>query len=292
MKPPPRTRNKPVRNVHSPEAKRACAWSRKEQMMLLHALRRQSGSLANVDYCLLKQAVPSRSVSEIQSVVERLQNKVIACATFQLKSRMAAEKAAAAPIQAWTHLARAVSGSLDGPLSKAFSQMWTVASTEPRALKNCHPPRLDGPRSDAGAVGRTAVPADCTVDFERIYIYLSGIHKPEGKRELTAMESAVVLDLVMSLPEELGLLRCQSLCRHLIQGYQDLSEAKGSENAQKVLTELKRQRRGSDQEPRRDDADADANVAGQTSGSGEPTWTGLCPPLNPFMIPLELLRRR
>ncbi|XP_061620633.1 snRNA-activating protein complex subunit 2 isoform X2 [Phyllopteryx taeniolatus] len=234
MKPPPRTRNKPVRNVHSPEAKRACAWSRKEQMMLLHALRRQSssgdgGSLANVDYCLLKQAVPSRSVSE----------------------------------------------------------MWTVASTEPLALKNCHPPRLDGPQSDDGAVGRSAVPADCTVDFERIYIYLSGIHKPEGKRELTAMESAVVLDLVMSLPEELGLLRCQSLCRHLIQGYQNLSEAKGSENAQKVLTELKRQRRGSDPEPQRDDA-----YAGQTSGSGEPTWTGLCPPLNPFMIPLELLRRR
>ncbi|XP_061664907.1 snRNA-activating protein complex subunit 2 [Syngnathoides biaculeatus] len=282
MKPPPRTRNKPVRNAQAPEPKGACAWSRKEQKMLLQALGRQStscdgGSFAKVDYGLLHKALPSRSVSEIQSTVERLQNKVIACATFQLKSRMAAEKKAAAPVQSWAALARAVSGDSDEPLSKAFSQMWTVASTEPDVLKHRHPPRPDD-----GAAGGSA--ADSAVDFERIYIYLSGGHKPEaGKRELTAMERAVLLDLVMSLPEELAFLPCQSLRRHLTQVYQNFSEARDSENAQKVLTELSERRRGGDRP---------AGDAGQPAGSGGPAWTGLCPPLNPFLIPLELLKRR
>ncbi|XP_077401471.1 snRNA-activating protein complex subunit 2 isoform X2 [Vanacampus margaritifer] len=319
MKPPPRTRNKSVRNLspnsEPPQTRRVCNWPRKELRMLLNALRRQSsskkqssrggggGSPGNVDYNLLKQDVPSRSVCEIQSVVERIQNKVISGAILQLKTRTSTEMTALAPIQLWTRLAQAVSGSFDAQLSKAFSQMWTVASTEPDTLKNCQPPQLDAAQSEPmPAQASAVVPAeqlsrsgtnaseDFTVDFEKIYNYLGGIHKPKSKCELTAMESAVFLDLVMSLPEELGFLRCQSLHRHLIQAHQNLSEAKDSERAQKELTELERQRRGSDQEPQRNDVDTAA--AEQTSGSSEPVWTGLCPPLNPFMIPLELLKRR
>ncbi|XP_077357565.1 snRNA-activating protein complex subunit 2 [Festucalex cinctus] len=323
MKPPPRTRNKPVRNLSSnsepAQARRVCTWPRKEQKMLLDALRKQSslkkksprggGSPENVDYDLLKQAVPSRSVCEIQSVVEGLQNKVISGAILQLKTRTSTEMKALAPIQLWTGLARAVSGSFDAPLSKAFSQMWTVASTEPHTLRNCQPLQLDAAQCKPtpaqvpvkSPVASAVVPAeqrisdttaseDFTVDFERLYNYLGGIHKPEGKCELTPMESAVVLDLVMSLREELGFIHCQRLQRHLIQAHQNLSEEKDSETAQKVLTELERQRQGSDQEPQRNDVGTAA--AEQTSGSSEPEWTGLCPPLNPFMIPLELLKRR
>ncbi|XP_037118621.1 snRNA-activating protein complex subunit 2 isoform X1 [Syngnathus acus] len=263
MKPPPRTR-KPVRNLNPDpkpcRTKRACAWSRKEQRRLLDALTRQSssrdgGTLENIDYSLLKKDVPSRSDCEIRSVVERLQNKVISGAILQLKTRTLAEKKAMVPIQMWTRLAQAVSGSFNGPLCKAFAQMWTVASTEPHTLRNSQLPQLDAAMSNdrtvclsaavgptpaevlvkspaAASAGPTASPAvpveqpslsspttseDFAVDFERIYNYLSGLHKSEDECELTAMESAVVLDLVMSLPEELSLLPCQSLHRHLIQ---------------------------------------------------------------------------
>ncbi|XP_037118623.1 snRNA-activating protein complex subunit 2 isoform X2 [Syngnathus acus] len=335
MKPPPRTR-KPVRNLNPDpkpcRTKRACAWSRKEQRRLLDALTRQSssrdgGTLENIDYSLLKKDVPSRSDCEIRSVVERLQNKVISGAILQLKTRTLAEKKAMVPIQMWTRLAQAVSGSFNGPLCKAFAQMWTVASTEPHTLRNSQLPQLDAAMSNdrtvclsaavgptpaevlvkspaAASAGPTASPAvpveqpslsspttseDFAVDFERIYNYLSGLHKSEDECELTAMESAVVLDLVMSLPEELSLLPCQSLHRHLIQAHQNLSEAKHSEKARQVLTELQKQRRGSDPEPQQNVTNA---AEGETLWSGEPKWTGLCPPLNPFMIPMELLKRR
>ncbi|XP_019726724.1 snRNA-activating protein complex subunit 2 isoform X1 [Hippocampus comes] len=332
MKPPPRTRNKPDRNLNpNPEptqSRQPCAWSRKEQKMLLDALRRQGsscggGSPGNIDYSLLKKDVPSRSDSEIRSVVQRLQDKVISGAILQLKTRTLAEKKMA-PIHTWTRLARVVSGSFDGPLSKAFSQIWTVASTEPHTLRNCQPPRLEAAQSDTrdctaplgpapaqvpfkspvastGPAPAPVIPVeqpslsgmtaskDFKVDFERIYNYLSGVHNPEGECELTATESAIVLDLVMSLPEELGLLRCQSLRQHLIQAHQNLSEAEDSEKARKVLTELESKRQGSDQESQQNVEDG---AIGPASGSGEPAWTGLCPPLNPFMIPLELLKRR
>ncbi|XP_049617557.1 snRNA-activating protein complex subunit 2 isoform X2 [Syngnathus scovelli] len=335
MKPPPRTR-KPVRNLNPDpkpcRTKRACAWSRKEQRRLLDALKRQSssrdgGTLENIDYSLLKTDVPSRSDCEIRSVVERLQNKVISGAILQLKTRTLAKKKATVPIQMWTRLAQAVSGSFNGPLSKAFAQMWTVASTEPHTLRNSQLPQLDAAMSNdrtvclsaavgptpgevlvkspaAASAGPTASPAvpveqlslsslttseDFAVDFERIYNYLSGLHKSEDECELTAMESAVVLDLVMSLPEELSLLPCQSLHRHLIQAHQNLSEAKDSEKARQVLTELQKQQRGRDPEPQQNVANA---AKGETLWRGESKWMGLCPPLNPFMIPMELLKRR
>lgn len=59
---------------------------------------------------------------QIRSVVQRLQDKVISGAILQLKTRTLAEKKMA-PIHTWTRLARVVSGSFDGPLSKAFSQV-------------------------------------------------------------------------------------------------------------------------------------------------------------------------
>ncbi|XP_019726725.1 snRNA-activating protein complex subunit 2 isoform X2 [Hippocampus comes] len=298
MKPPPRTRNKPDRNLNpNPEptqSRQPCAWSRKEQKMLLDALRRQGsscggGSPGNIDYSLLKKDVPSRSDSEIRSVVQRLQDKVISGAILQLKTRTLAEKKMA-PIHTWTRLARVVSGSFDGPLSKAFSQIWTVASTEPHTLRNCQPPRLEAAQSDTRDCTAPLGPAPAQVPFKSPVASTGPAPAPVIPVEQPSLsESAIVLDLVMSLPEELGLLRCQSLRQHLIQAHQNLSEAEDSEKARKVLTELESKRQGSDQESQQNVEDG---AIGPASGSGEPAWTGLCPPLNPFMIPLELLKRR
>ncbi|XP_051937846.1 snRNA-activating protein complex subunit 2 isoform X2 [Hippocampus zosterae] len=298
MKPPPRTRNKPDRNLNpNPEptqSRQACAWSRKEQKMLLDALRRQGSSCGgdspgNIDYSLLKKDVPSRSDSEIWSVVQRLQDKVISGAILQLKTRTLAEKKMA-PIHTWTRLARVVSGNFDGPLSKAFSQIWTVASTEPHTLRNCQPPRLEAAQSDVRDCTAPLGPAPAQVPFKRPVASTGpapSLVVPVEQPSLS--ESAIVLDLVMSLPEELGLLRCQSLRQHLIQAHQNLSEAEDSEKARKVLTELESKRQESNREPQQNVEDG---AAGPAEGGGEPAWTGLCPPLNPFMIPLELLKRR
>ncbi|XP_057710140.1 snRNA-activating protein complex subunit 2 [Corythoichthys intestinalis] len=304
MKPPPRScKNAPRNPSPTPKprnTKRACTWSKKEQKLLLKALKEQrSGPLADVDYNLLQKAVPSRSVSEIQSVFKRLRDKVISSALSQIRLFITAEKVGV-PIEKWSGLARAVSGSHESPLSKAFSQMWVVASTEPLTIQNRPQSRLDATSTtpdqvtpstsvaNEAATSSQVVPAEksdliastsCTaedlvVNFERIYNYLSAVHNPESKFELTAMESAVVLDLVMSLPEELDLLQCQSLHRHLIQTYQNLSKREDSDEAQEAMMQLKKQRREHNQAP-----------------PVEPTWTGLCPPLNPFMMPLELLKR-
>ncbi|XP_054608819.1 snRNA-activating protein complex subunit 2 [Dunckerocampus dactyliophorus] len=411
MKPPPRTRNKPDRNLTSQPAtqtarKRTCSWSRKEQMMLLDALkklRKDGAALINMDFSVLNKAVPSRSVSEIQSVVECLQNKVISNASLQMKMSMLAEKKAEAPIEMWTRLAFAVSGSHNEPISSAFSQMLTVASTEPRSLQNCDPPQLHTAVHSDHLVGRTVplrpLPAPvraqaktpaatvaaakrleqippiattsscqptviqepspthtadphpatspasvasptpsqagspvsasstcpstsaslsphtsaavvntgshtaktsprvlgvkCVVDFERIYNYLSSVHKPDNKYELTAMESAIVLDLLMSLPEELLHLDCKRLHRHFIQVYQTLSQPADSEKAKEILQEQKTGLQESEQpEPQQEHSGTSSpnELSGSSGQMKDPKQMGRCPPLNPFMVPLELLK--
>ncbi|XP_067118100.1 uncharacterized protein snapc2 [Osmerus mordax] len=63
----------------------------------------------------------------------------------------------------------------------------------------------------------------CIVDFEKIYSYLSQVHKVNQEHCLTPMESAVVLDVLLSLPEELPLLDCVRLEQHMIQAHASLT---------------------------------------------------------------------
>ncbi|XP_070849192.1 snRNA-activating protein complex subunit 2 isoform X2 [Chaetodon trifascialis] len=388
MKPPPRTRNKPDRNL-KPESvpkrsgKIVCAWQQAEQKKLLNALKRLTRTATgdgDVDYAFVKKNVPTRSISEVHSVVESLKNKVISHASFKLKRKQWEERRVRKPIEVWTQMASAVAGTLEEPISTAFSQMLIVSSTEPRTLKNCDPPQVHRPPKDKdGSISRTVplrpmlhlpvqgehpgtntaqpphvvktaapsmgpvlrvsnskipppqqqlsttfetspaailtaplafpqtvtpatgqvrpssspaavvnsigssviqttkqpseqhpitnsttcttpsaaassssansscstppmstpaavlharfgctskyatkdsprmVGVKCVVDFERIYRYLSVIPKSNEECSLTPMESAIVLDLLMSLPEELPLLDCNKLHKHLIQ---------------------------------------------------------------------------
>ncbi|KAM7377710.1 hypothetical protein PAMA_014154 [Pampus argenteus] len=449
MKPPPRSRNKPERDLKAEQVpqcsgKLACKWQRAEQRRLLNALKtlsRDAGPLSDIDYALLRKSVPTRSITEIQSVVETLKNKVISRASFELKKKRWEEKKVKKPIELWTHMASSVAGTLEEPISTAFSQMLIVSSTEPCTLRNCDPPQVHRPPtqedtpadrtvplrpmprlpskgecpanntahphlilktpaptmgparrliapsqvvrvtnnktpplhqqhsatagsspaatsqsaapscqrppspltqlssdqtaaavtancsltavvksiSDDNSVGQTkqvisennsiisptsphvplsslapstapssatsttpatsnaspkpqlSTPAaavharfgrtskyatedsprtfgvKCVVDFERIYHYLSVIHKPNNKCHLTPMESAIVLDLLMSLPEELPLLDCNKLHDHLIQVYQSLSAPANSSTAREMFKVLKTKRQGTDE---------------------------------------------
>ncbi|XP_029696668.1 snRNA-activating protein complex subunit 2 [Takifugu rubripes] len=165
----------------------------------------------------------------------------------------------------------------------------------------------------------------CVVDFEKIYRYLSMIHKPDWECHLTAMESAIVLDLLMSLPEELPHLDCDKLYKHLLQVYKCLSSPAHSSNAKEMLEALRRTFAGQtetetgtgsgpagNETAGQQDTAAAADLGDVAAGGGQKTQPNESsrtqntpkqssnadvtefspPPLNPFMIPLEMLRRK
>lgn len=496
MKPPPRTRVKPNRSLRAESVpprpgKLACKWKRLEQRKLLsalHRLSRTTEATEDIDCAFLAKCVPTRSVSEIQSVVESLKNKVISYATIKLRRKMWDEKKVRKPIEEWTEMASAVAGTLEETISTAFSQMLIVSSTEPRTLRNCDPPQVHRPSSDCKPIGRTVplrpmprrpvkaplgvhpdtdtsrplglfkIPAptvgpgrrrqaqsqvvrvpnssicppqqqpsptagnpsaatsasqsqppeqrtttssssasksvsssshtsvssasknltpglstassaaalsssapsscsftrpttplsttasafhskfgrtskyatkdsprtfgvQCVVDFERIYRFLSVIHKPNEECHLTPMESAIVLDLLMSLPEQLPLLDCNKLHKHMMQVHQCLSAPADSKRLKEMFQNLneglsaKTQTQSSSDLNRSNSNQSSAVTAdsvdvsergkeklqlheteSQSSGScntpEDANMMKLCLPLNPFMVPLKLLMNK
>uniref|UniRef100_A0A3Q3MQ25 Small nuclear RNA activating complex, polypeptide 2 n=1 Tax=Mastacembelus armatus TaxID=205130 RepID=A0A3Q3MQ25_9TELE len=350
----------------------------------------------------------------IHSLVEFLKNKVMSCASLKLKKTWE-EKNVIKPIEAWTCMASAVAGSLEEPISTAFSQLLVVSSTEPQTLTNCDPPQVQKPPTQdrkagrtiplrpmpgllvlspattqpawrkAGKLTRSSVLAaesniqivgssviqanqqpseqhpttDSTtstskstssspqthhsfstssfplvsstassssttlstaapefragfgcnskystkdnprafgvkgvVDFERIYRYLSLIHKPNEECYLTPMESAILLDLLMSLPEELSLLDCNKLHKHLIQVYQYLSSPADSRIAKRMFKDLEDAFSTQTEALSSQDSNRIVSHQNTASQSGDADMMELCPPLNPFMVPIQLLMRR
>lgn len=163
MKPPPRKRTKPTRNLSyeplPPSRGKSSQWQQVEQKNLLKALKRlgkTTSAQGDIDYDFLKKHVPTRSISEIQSVVEYLKGEVISLASIRLLKKRWEEKKDRKPIEEWTYMASAMAGTLEEPISTAFSQMLIVSSTEPRTLRNCDPPQVYRPPTDEDRpVGRT-----------------------------------------------------------------------------------------------------------------------------------------
>ncbi|XP_053272564.1 snRNA-activating protein complex subunit 2 [Pleuronectes platessa] len=523
MKPPPRTRIKPGR-IRTPDGSPVDSgrvsqnWKRFERNNLLKALQTLSmttGGQGDIDYAALRKRVPTRSVAEIHAVVEGLKDKVISSASFYLKNK---DEMVRKPIEMWTDMALAVTGSLNDPICRAFSQMLIVSSTEPRTLRNCDPPQDNRLSTDAGRrlgcsipqrrmlrfsskgkrpgtntahpfvvfktpaptigramrlpvssnvvrlpniripppqqqpsnaagtqpaatshppgraeelvppttpqlVSQTVIPVttcsnttsevktvnvgslvkqptqqlskqkpstistlkshssrpdmplassatrltplpstapssvksstsatsnhpvaplstpaaafpsrvgcasksankktirtfdvNSNVDFERIYHYMSALHETDDKRPLTPMESAIMLDLLMSLPEELSLLPCTKLHKHLIQMYQRLSSPANSMEGGELFKDpqdgLSAQTGGQDMPACQQitaqpfdssgvqDSEEPEAAESQSSGTktssiqpGKDNEMGF-PPLNPFSVPLQLLMRR
>ncbi|KAI4886532.1 hypothetical protein NFI96_026388, partial [Prochilodus magdalenae] len=183
-----------------------------------------------------------------------------------------------------------------------------------------------------------SVRMDYTVDFEKIYQFLSNIHTQNHR--FTAMECAVLLDLLMSLPEELPLLDCKELNHHVLQVYKRLTTPVNavsvprtdlrSESAKPATAGVTKNTATSDQHAKGTNVSLETQnvqtAAGQNAKTGDLTvvsepgdsaefavadgestsqssavkppkdsgdWaeTGLCP-LNPFMIPITLLKRK
>ncbi|KAL6118853.1 snapc2 [Pungitius sinensis] len=526
MKPPPRKRTKPERQrtPDPPKTPRQgpVQWQRTELKNLLKALQilyKKSAGNSDVDYDYLKKHVPTRSITELQTLVDFLKDNMLSLVSFKLNKRRLEEKSARKPIDMWTQMASTIAGSREEAITAAFSQMLMVSSTEPCTLKNCDPPHIQrvkdnpggrtlpvrpmprmpiqvkhpktsttlpavqlktpGPAKGPGirpsapsqavcvlnskphpsttagtsaasaptpmsastpspsgvavkilvapapspqptsqtstpvpgtlgsgsatplktqSVGPSLIqtpqlpsaqsptpisasspseppssgthapiasiptgqapvprtpppssaatqlllstpPAGCyakfgctskytrkdnprvsgvmgVVDFEKIYGYLSCIHQPNNDCNLTPMESAIMLDLLMSLPEELPLLDCNKLHKHLNQVYQFLSSTADSKMAQQMFEELKEglcaggdERGDSQQSPAQasggknlqpneaesessGSADAPGQTSGRTDAPGQSGNLVLCPALNPFMVPLKLLMRK
>ncbi|XP_038144113.1 snRNA-activating protein complex subunit 2 isoform X2 [Cyprinodon tularosa] len=383
MKPPPRARTKRDLEIRSgtPEPRRKPAvrrWGRVELKKLLEALKELQqgpGAPRDIDYVILKNRVPTRSISEVRAMVDSLKGRVMSSARFQLRMKQREEQRAWRPIQWWTHTASVLSGTMETLISAAFSQMLTVSSIEPCALSGFDPcwdrrppagrgvPIRPRPRSPLKAAACRGLPApsktppavkqtspaaavsspptghpqpasasppfpasspsssdssaplsdaaakrpaksrptrkraaaesrrsalEYVVDFEKIYKFLSFLQNPSDVSHLTPMESAVVLDLLMSLPEELPHLDCRKLQAHLVQMHQALWAPADSRSAKQLLSMLK-----DTQAPAAPDPDPARSPAPGTAGpDGDPGGSRFCPPLNPFLVPLNLLQRR
>ncbi|XP_075345461.1 snRNA-activating protein complex subunit 2 isoform X2 [Mycteria americana] len=200
MKPPLRPRLAPARYVTGPgaaaEPERArAAWSVREKRALLAALRAQAAlGLPELQPRPLRERLPRRSEAEV-----------------------------------WLELAQTLAEGLEEATAAALSQVLTVAATEPLSLLHSVPPRPAGtaapPDRGGSAPADPAAPPSSspqsraaggfTVDFQRVYEYLARLCRGGKGPALPPAESAVVLALLASLPQELGALDRAALHSHL-----------------------------------------------------------------------------
>ncbi|CAL8327560.1 unnamed protein product [Lota lota] len=236
-----------------------CTWSRVEQRGLLTALERlnRRRGRVEIDYAELQKRLPKRSIPQLRSMVQELQARALSKGAHQLlrQRRAEVEGAEEKPVQLWRDMASFVAGDLEEPISTAFSQMLVVSSTEPRTLSNsagAPPPSGPAQPTKTAAVtpgghtketnrtvfgpilaserqpvegtrdaGHQEQMSKWSVDYQKIYLHLA--HARKESCSLSPMECAVVLDLLMALPEELPLLDCSKLRQHMIEAYASLS---------------------------------------------------------------------
>ncbi|XP_057564810.1 snRNA-activating protein complex subunit 2 [Hippopotamus amphibius kiboko] len=345
MKPPQRRRAAPARYLG--EVIGPVAWSPREKRQLLRLLQARRGQ-PEPDAAELARELPGRSEAEIQDFLRQLKGRAAREAIQRMhpggpQGPRRQETQTPAPIEVWMDLAEKITGPLEEPLTVAFSQVLTIAATEPSSLLHSKPPKptqargkllllsapggqevqgpeAHGPAPEApggqetpGPAPKTQGPApeasseslagpsaegDFSVDFEKIYKYLSSISRGGQGPELSAAESAVVLDLLMALPEELSHLPCAALVEHMSDMYLHLTAPQpdpangglgsGAEDGGTGSGAEDSGRGSTGQE----EADQATPQAPENAGPSEPisTWqaAGICP-LNPFLVPLELL---
>ncbi|XP_002722053.2 snRNA-activating protein complex subunit 2 [Oryctolagus cuniculus] len=328
MKPPARRRATPARYVE--EVTGPQAWSPREKRQLLQLLQARHGQ-PEPDAAELAQELQSRSETEIRNFLQKLKARVVREAIQRVhpdgpQGARRREAQPPAPIEVWMDLAERVTGPLEGALTTAFSQALTIATTEPTNLLHSRPakptqarakplllsapggpqdpapevpgpaPETSGPAPEApskSSSGPSLAEGDFPVDFEKIYKYLASFSRGGQAPELSATESAVVLDLLLSLPEELSRLPCVALAEHMAQMYNRLTAPEPS---------LAEGGPAGESPPGESPAEAGGEAGrGQASSQGpegtgpsdlRSTWqaAGICP-LNPFVVPLELLGR-
>ncbi|XP_042654013.1 snRNA-activating protein complex subunit 2 [Tyto alba] len=288
MKPPLRPRLAPARFVTGPGAaagpeRPRAAWSGREKRALLAALRAQAarGLPTDLQPRALRERLPRRSEAEILSFLCRLRGRAAREAVRTqyrhcLEQQRRRRAQVPAPIEVWLELAETLAEGLEEVTAAAFSQVLTVAATEPLTLRHSLPPLPDStavpPDRGGSAPGDPATPPPqppapegFTVNFQRVYEYLARLCLRSKVPPLPPGESAVVLALLGSLPQELGALDRVALHSHLRGSYSALTAPR----------------------PTGTDPAAPPTPATLTPGWG---GVGLCP-LNLFLVPLRLLAR-
>uniref|UniRef100_A0A8C9I6I3 Small nuclear RNA activating complex polypeptide 2 n=1 Tax=Piliocolobus tephrosceles TaxID=591936 RepID=A0A8C9I6I3_9PRIM len=305
MKPPPRRRAAPARYLG--EVTGPATWSAREKRQLVRLLQARQGQ-PEPDAAELARELQGRSEAEIRVFLQ------------QLKGRVAREA-----------IQKVHPGGLQGPRRReaqppAPIEVLTIAATEPVTLLHSKPPKptqargkpllLSAPGGQEDSAPEIPSPApkapsstpgtsdpapekpsassagpsteeDFAVDFEKIYKYLSSLSRSGRSPELSAAESAVVLDLLMSLPEELPLLPCTALVEHMTETYLRLTAPQPSPAGGSLGPAAEGDGAGSSAPEETPPATKKAEPSELKS-----SWqaAGICP-LNPFLVPLELLGR-
>ncbi|XP_064293723.1 snRNA-activating protein complex subunit 2 isoform X1 [Phalacrocorax carbo] len=328
MKPPLRPRLAPARYVTGPGAaaepeRSRATWSVREKRSLLAGLRAQAAlGLPDPQPRALRERLPRRSEAEILSFLCRLRGRAAREAVRTqyrhcLEQQRHRRAHIPAPIEVWLELAEMLAEGLEEATAAAFSQVLTVAATEPLTLLHSVPPRPTSPTAPlerggsapvvpaaplergGSAPGVSAAPLDrggsapavpatppsppgqphaptgFTVDFQRVYEYLARLCRGGKGPALPPGESAVVLALLGSLPQELGVLDRAALQGHLRSAYGALTAPRPPE--------------GPPTPPPPSEGAPSAPLAPSPPAS---PWrgVGLCP-LNLFLVPLRLLAR-
>uniref|UniRef100_W5N9M7 Small nuclear RNA activating complex, polypeptide 2 n=1 Tax=Lepisosteus oculatus TaxID=7918 RepID=W5N9M7_LEPOC len=185
---------------------------------------------------------------------------------------------------------------LSSPVRANQTQGHQTSANSSPAASTSTPPSLPtpspGPQSSSLISARPGSGLPLYVNFEKLYRYFNPLSHKKKEPKLTALESAVMLDLLLSLPEELPLLDGRELQHHLRQVHSRLS----SPAEPRPLASRKRNSSPGASEA----AGADCKLPDESDGArpqpganrAKPDFAkaGLCP-LNPFMIPLKLLVR-
>ncbi|XP_069352375.1 snRNA-activating protein complex subunit 2 isoform X2 [Eulemur rufifrons] len=171
-----------------------------------------------------------------------------------------------------------------GPTSEAYGPTPDTSGPTPEAPGSA-------PESSSGSLAGLSTEGDFTVDFEKIYKYLSSFSRSGHGPELSAAESAVVVDLLMSLPEELPHLPCTALVEHMAEMYQHLTAPEPSPAGGNPGPGAEGDGTGATgpEEPGQATAHS-PEKAGPSKLRSSWQAAGICP-LNPFLVPLELLGR-
>ncbi|XP_073407738.1 snRNA-activating protein complex subunit 2 [Dendrobates tinctorius] len=295
MKPPVRRRSAPRRYLVPESSHQQLVWTTREKRELLRGLKEQVSEKAP------RATVDGRSDGEVAYYFSWLRSRA-ARETIQTEyGKMVHQKKLQmirepAPIEIWTDLASRICSTTEQAMSAAFSQMLTIASTEPVTLHHSipckEPPAVSGhtvtpngqnlqhkESSEVEPSSSEVEPSSSgkeptnshhdgwnNLDFENIYLYLSKAVIGEVLPKLSEFESAVVLRLLRCIPDEFRHLDAPRIGCYLYDTYNFLTTRLKSEDTEEEET---------------------------LSEAQEPNWRelGFCP-LNPLMMPLELLKQK
>ncbi|XP_048476154.1 snRNA-activating protein complex subunit 2 [Rhincodon typus] len=265
MKPPVRLRAAPRRYGVESETEsmdidgEVAEWNPQEKRLLLRALKKQSAS-REPDLSSIESEVPGKTREQIAVYLEDLKVSSIRSVSQRnylerLREKHLRQRQLRAPLQIWTELAEEMTGELGKVISAAFSQTLMIAATEPRCrasraaptdptsqasgdgtlpgdsrpdlVSSAPPSVIPVTEGSAPSAGESQAP-DAPIDFAKIYKYLSATARGSTLPQLSPFESAVILDLLMSLPDQIQVLNCQELWSHMNATYSQLTQTASS----------------------------------------------------------------